>query len=326
MARRSSLRSIDGQEAAAKKQRSWPEGYAPSPHDAPADERLTSSALGRALAVLETLVETDRSLGLQEIANRLDLPRQSAHRILNQLIDLGLLQRHIDRDRFLPGPRMRWLALETLYQSHSSGPWHAILEDLADTTQETCNIGVLDKNKVLLVDRVESKWALRVHSQVGRRLEPHSSAIGRLLLAHLPKKRRHELIGIKPLKRFTPFTIVDEDELEREFVTIRRQGYSLSNQATTPGIFAIAVPICDPQGRVVAGLACQAPLVRMSPDRATTEALPPLREAARRMEALLTLDREAGSAASVTERVKKRRGKSAKPPPSAGKARARRRA
>lgn len=314
MERRSSLPSPDGQEGAEKKHRSWPEGYAPSPHDAPADERLTSSALGRALAVLETLVESDRSVGLQEIANRLDLPRQSAHRILNQLIDLGLLQRHIDRDRFLPGPRMRWLALETLYQSHSSGPWHAILEDLADSTQETCNIGVLDKNKILLIDRVESKWALRVHSQVGRRLEPHSSAIGRLLLAHLPKKRRHELIGARPLKRFTPYTIVDEDELERELVTVRRQGYSLSNQATTPGIFAIAVPICDPQGRVVAGLACQAPLVRMNPERATSETLPLLRDAAKRMEALLASDRQAGTSAAVEERAKKRRRRETRAP------------
>lgn len=293
MRRRRTIRTLESQEGSVAK-RSWPEGYAPSPHDAPADERVTGSALGRALAVLETLVETDRSLGFQEIANRLDLPRQSAHRILNQLIDLGLLQRHIDRDRFLPGPRLRWLALETLYHSHSAGPWHAILEDLAENSQETCNIGVLDKYKILLIDRVESSWALRVHSQVGRRLEPHSSAIGRLLLAHLPKKRRHELLSAKPLKRFTPFTIVDEDELEQEFATIRRQGYSLANQATTPGIFAIAVPICDPQDRVVAGLACQAPLVRTTPELALTEILPLLRDAAKRMEALLASDRRAG--------------------------------
>jgi len=287
----------------------------------PLDERVTNSALGRALAVLETLVETDRSLGLQEIANRLSLPRQSAHRILNQLIDLGLLQRHIDRDRFLPGPRMRWLALETLYRSHSTGPWHSILEDLAESTQETCNIGVLDKNKVLLIDRVESKWALRVHSHIGRRLEPHSSAIGRLLLAHLHKKRRHELIGARPLKSFTPHTIVDEEELEREFVTIRRQGYSLASQATTPGIFAIAVPICDPQNRVVAGLACQAPLVRMTPERAMKETLPLLIDAAKRMEVLLASDRQAGAEAAGGNTAKARRRKQAETPTAAKKRR-----
>lgn len=287
MARRSVLRPFDGDEVTQKNRPQQHKGFALSPHDAPIREQITGSALERALAVLETLIETDRSLGLAEIASRLDLPRQSAHRIVNQLLGLGLLQRHIDRDRYLPGPRMRWLALETLYQSRNTAPWHAILEDLAETTKETCNIGVLDRNKILLIDRVETKWALRVHSQVGRRVEPHSSAIGRLLLAHLDKKRRHELIGTRPLKRFTPYTTVGEDELEKEFVAIRRRGYSLSNQATTLGIFAIAVPISDTQDRVVAGLACQIPLVRMTPDQALEDILPRLRDAADRMERLL---------------------------------------
>jgi DNA-binding IclR family transcriptional regulator len=224
------------------------------------------------------------------MANRLGVPRQTAHRIINQLLGLGLLQRHIDRDRFLPGPRMRWLALETLYQSTSTAPWHAILEDLAETTGETCNVGVLDKGKVLLIDRVESKWALRVHSEVGRRLEPHSSAIGRLLLAHLDKQRRHQLIGARALKRFTPYTIVDEEELEKDFALIRRQGYSLSNQATTLGIFAVSVPITDPQSRVVAGLACQVPLVRMSAEETVAKILPLLCSTAERMERLLAAD------------------------------------
>ena len=290
MVRRSALRPLDGEETRNKNSPRQDESFALSPHDAPIGEQITGSALGRALAVLETLLETDRSLGLAEIASRLDLPRQSAHRIVNQLLGLGLLQRHIDRDRYLPGPRMRWLALETLYQSRNTAPWHAVLEDLAETTTETCNIGVLDRNKILLIDRVETKWALRVHSQVGRRVEPHSSAIGRLLLAHLDKKRRHELIGTRPLKRFTPYTIVDENELEKEFVAIRRRGYSMSNQATTLGIFAVAVPISDPQGRVVAGLACQVPLVRMTPDQALEEILPRLRGAADRMECLLASD------------------------------------
>ena len=290
MGRRSVLRPLDSEEATQKNRPTQHENFALSPHDAPIDEQLTGSALGRALALLETLLETDRSLGLSEIASRLGLPRQTAHRIINQLLGLGLLQRHIDRDRYLPGPRMRWLALETLYQSRNTAPWHAILEDLAETTKETCNIGVLDRNKILLIDRVETKWALRVHSQVGRRVEPHSSAIGRLLLAYLDKKRRHELIGTRPLKRFTPYTIVDEGELETEFAAVRRCGYSLSNQATTLGIFAIAVPISDPQRRVVAGLACQVPLVRMTPEQALEEILSALRDAAGRMECLLASD------------------------------------
>lgn len=264
--------------------------YERSPHDRPNLRPSSGSALERALAVIDTLLDSDHPIGLQEIAARLGLPRQSAHRIINQLIDVGLIQRHVDRDRFAIGPRMRRIALETMWASHRSGPAHSILENLSARTGETCNLGVLDTNMVVLLDRVESHWSLRIHSEVGKRLEFHSSAIGKLLVAHLPKERRHRLIVSQPLKRFTPLTVTNESELEKEFATIRRCGYSVSNQGTTLGMFSIATPICDSEGRVLAGLACQAPLVRMSIEQAEKLLLPALQEATERMEDLVAED------------------------------------
>lgn len=267
-----------------------PDSYERSPHDRPSVRTATGSALERALALIETLLESDVPIGLQEIAGRLDLPRQSAHRIINQLIDAELIQRHLDRDRFTLGPRMRRLAWNTIRYSQRSGPAHAVLEELAARTGETCNLGVLDANMVLLVDRVESHWALRVHSDVGKRLDFHSSGIGKLLVAHLPKERRHRLITAQPLKRFTAFTLADEAALEADFKDIRRRGYSISNQGTLLGMFSIAVPVRDQQGRVLAGLACQAPLMRVSIDEAEQRLLPLLQDAAERLQKLVRAD------------------------------------
>lgn len=271
-----------------------PVWYARSPHDTPATKSSPNSALERALAVIETILRSDRPLGLQEIAGRLDIPRQSAHRIVSQLIDAGMIQRYLDRDRFMAGSRLRRIALDTVDCSHRLGPMHSVLEDLAERTGETCNLGVLDANDVLLVDRVESHWALRVHSEIGKRLEFHSSGIGKLLVAYLPKERRHRLITSRRLKRFTSFTLTDESSLEAEFTTIRRRGYSISNQGTMLGMFSIAVPVRDPSARVLAGLACQAPLMRMSIDRAERELLPIMLDAAQRMETIIALDFENG--------------------------------
>jgi len=272
-----------------------PTWYERSPHDRPADKPSPNSALERALAVLETLLASERPIGLQEIARRLDMPRQSVHRIVNQLLDAGMMQRHLDRDRFALGARLRRLALNTIDHAHRLGPMHGALEDLAERTGETCNLGVLDANDVLLVDRVESHWALRVHSEVGKRLEFHSSGIGKLLVAHLPRERRHRLIASRPLKRFTSFTLITEEELEAEFAVIRRRGYSVSNQGTMLGLFSIAVPVRDPGGRVLAGLACQAPLMRMSIEQAEKTLLPLLLDAARRMEKIVALDFDNGA-------------------------------
>lgn len=267
-----------------------PTRYARSPHDTPSPKSSPGSALERALAVVETLLNAEHPIGLPEIAARLDLPRQTAHRIINQLIEAGLIQRQLDKDRIGPGPRMRRLALDTLFYSRRTGPMHAVLEELAERTGETCNLGVLDGNKVLLLDRVESHWSLRVHSEVGRRLDFHSSGIGKLLVAYLPRERRHRLITVQPLKRFTSFTITDETELEGEFSVIRRRGYSVSNQGTMVGMCSIAVPVRDPSGRVLAGLACQSPLMRVPLEMAEELLLPSLMEAAERMESLIALD------------------------------------
>lgn len=260
----------------------------PSPHDAVTERRAIGSALGRAMQLLETILESDHSLGMQEICTRLDLPRQSAHRILNQLLDLGLLQHHINRERFTVGPRLRLLALKTAYQSHVTGPFHTVLETLAEQTSETCTLGILDQNKILLIDRVESPWALRVHSEVGKRLDAHSSATGKLLLSYLPKTRRRQILeSSQPLKRYTAFTLVDIDELEAEFAATRRRGFSISNQGTTLGMLSLAVPVRDPDGRVVAGIAVQAPFVRLDMDRALAEVVPLMMESAARIERLL---------------------------------------
>lgn len=282
-------------EAPARESDISPRWYERSPHDRPPEKPSPNSALERALAVIETLLASERPIGLQEIARRLDMPRQSVHRIVNQLLGAGMMQRHLDRDRFALGPRMRRLALNTIDHSHRLGPMHGVLEDLAERTGETSNLGVLDANDVLLIDRVESRWALRVHSEVGKRLEFHSSGIGKLLVAHLPKERRHRLITSRSLKRFTSFTLTDEDALEAEFATIRRRGYSVSNQGTMLGLFSIAVPIRDPGGRVLAGLACQAPFMRMTIEQAEAELLPLLLDAARRMEKIIALDFENGA-------------------------------
>ena len=267
-----------------------PTWYARSPHDTPSPKASPNSALERALAVVETLLGADHSIGLQEIAARLHLPRQTAHRIISQLVESGLVQRQIDKDRITLGPRMRRLALDTLYYTHRTGPLHALLEDLAERTEETCNLGVLDGDKVLLLDRVESHWALRVHSEVGRRLEFHSSGIGKLLVAFLSNERRHRLIAARPLKRFTSFTITDEAGLEAEFAAIRQRGYSMSNQGAMLGMFSVAVPLRDPASRVLAGLACQVPLVRKSLETAEATLLPPLLKTAARMEKIIAAD------------------------------------
>lgn len=244
--------------------------------------RGSGAALSKAVAVLEVVVGQDRPLAPSDIAERVGLPRQTVHRVLGQLESNGLLRREPTRERFVAGPRLSRLALDVLRSSHYAAPIRAILQDLVGRIGETCNIGVLDGGEAVYMDRVECDWPLRLQLQAGSRRPIHASAIGKLLLAHLPSRSRRRILASAPLVRFTRNTIVDPEALEADMAAIRSQGYALNDQGGIDGVVGLAVPVRDCDGRIVAGLAVHAPVTRMNAAQAL-ERLPELRDAAERL-------------------------------------------
>src|SRR3546814_7182004 len=107
-----------------------------------------------------------------------------------------------------------------------------------------------------------------LHLQVGSRVAVHCTAIGKLLVAEQHKNVRTRILKAKPLKRYTENTLTDPAALEAEFAAIRSNGYSFNNEELERGLTGIAVPIRDKRKRVVAGLSINAPLPRMSREKA----------------------------------------------------------
>src|SRR5262245_56055720 len=101
------------------------------------------SALEKALAVLEALTDQRQAVGLPDLAVRLNLARQTVHRVLGQLEAAGLVMRDPSRERYSVGPRMSQLAFSTLRSLNQTAPIRLILQDLVDEIGETCNVGVL---------------------------------------------------------------------------------------------------------------------------------------------------------------------------------------
>ncbi|PIW30448.1 MAG: IclR family transcriptional regulator [Rhodospirillales bacterium CG15_BIG_FIL_POST_REV_8_21_14_020_66_15] len=251
----------------------------------------TGSALGKALAVLEVLLDEPAALSLGDIAARTDLPRQTVHRMVKQLEENALLRREPGGDSYSVGPRMVDLGVQALTASARGAPVRRVLENLVARLGETCNLGVLARDEVVYVERVECDWPLRIQYHVGSRVPLHATGIGKLLLAHLPARERRRLLRVLPLTRLTERTITDPAGLEEELTAIRRRGYAANDQENTPGLIGLAVPIRKPSGRVIAGLAVHAPEARLPMKRAL-EHLPALNDAARELEAFFAEDLE----------------------------------
>lgn len=240
------------------------------------------SALDKAMRVLDALVDQPQSVGLPDLTARVGLPRQTVHRVLQQLEELGFVLRNPARDRYSIGPNLTDLALKTLHSANQSAPVRAVLQDLVDDIQETCNIGVLDRLELVYLERIECEWHLRVHLKAGSRVPAHATAGGKMLLSSLRPSLIANLLKTRPLKAFTEHTITDQTALTVALQDIRKQGCSLNNQEFALGLIAVAVPIADHTGRHVASLALQAPTSRLSMEKAVGH-IPKLHAAAKKL-------------------------------------------
>lgn len=232
------------------------------------DKRDTNSAIQKAFAILDCVTSDVRPLGIVDIAEELGLPRQTVHRVIKQLEELALLKRDPVRDRYAAGDRLRGLALSTISSSQGTRATHSLLKQLVDEINETCNVGMLDGNQVIYIDRAECDWPLRVQLKAGSHVPAHCTAIGKLLLAFLPVEQRERIISTMEFRKFTKYTITEPAILEAQLDQIAAQGYSINNQEDAVGLIAMAVPVRDPQGEVIAGLAVHAPEPRFPIARA----------------------------------------------------------
>ncbi len=272
-----------------------PDG-APLPHIVPPDG---SSALGKGMAVLSAILRAAKPPSLSDLADATLLPRPTVFRLVKQLEETKLVTRAADGVTYVPGPSLMTLASDALTSFAQTAPVYAILRGLVHDVGESCNVGVLDRDGVVYIERVECDWPLRLQIGIGSRVPLHATAIGKLMMAHMPSRTRKRLFASGERERFTENTITDPKSLEIQFKQIRRQGYASNDQENTIGLIGLAVPIYDTRGKVVAGLSLHAPLARMTVQTAV-ENLPRFRAAARLIEDTMR-DRQALAKSSAEQ-------------------------
>ncbi len=233
----------------------------------------------RALLILETISEADRVLSIGELEQLSGLPRATLYRLTDKLVREDYLHHKIGGRGFSIGHRMLSLAHLVLGGNSAGVVRHEILTRLVEKVGETCNLSVPDDSMMMYLDREEAHWPLRLHMPVGTRVPMHCTANGKLHMALLDEDERRRKVASLTLDPVGNNTFTDAGELLEELVKIRRQNYSTDNEEFIPGMIAVAVPITDGRGRMIAGVAVTAPVARMSLDNALSH-LPALREAA----------------------------------------------
>ena len=217
-----------------------------------------SNSLERALKMLEIIGRAAGGLTNKEISQALHIATSSTSYILQRLEREGYVKRD-HNGRYEIGLRVLSLAsgvLRELGFHHSAAP---VLHRLTNSTRLSSYVGVLDHGRMVVVEQVESPEFIRPEIDIGTAFSPYSTAMGKMLLAHLPEDELQVFLA-RELPKRTPHTIVSKIKLREELRSIQRAGYALSEQEEFVGIRALAGPVPDATGKVRASVSIGGPV------------------------------------------------------------------
>lgn len=233
----------------------------------------------RAFALLEALANFGGEGSLSEIAGVAGLPSATAHRLLGTLAALGYV-RHCPNRRYALGSALIGLgrkAVPPLALASTS-----ILTRLEDQFHETTNLAVLDGDLVLYAAQVPSRYRMRMFTEVGRRVLPHSTGVGKAMLSMMPEPRARDLVARTGLPRFTSTTLVDVDALVADLRISRHRGFAADDGEQEVGVRCIAVAV--PGLEQPTGLSVSGPATRIT-DAVIPDVVTALQAAARELAA-----------------------------------------
>jgi DNA-binding IclR family transcriptional regulator len=233
------------------------------------DERKSSSSvqtIQRASAILRCFMENDTEMGVTILSQQVGIHKSTVSRLLSTLRKEGFVDQNPDTGKWWLGLGLLDLAGAVLERMDLRKVALIPLRNLAAQTQETVNITVLDGNECVNIENISSPKSIQHAGRLGRRTPLHCTSTGKAFLAFLTTEERDVLLS-STLLPCTENSIVDRRALEQALEHVREQGYAITHEEYEEGLSAVAAPIRDHTGRVVATVSISGPSYRMGPDQ-----------------------------------------------------------
>ena len=222
----------------------------------------------RVFEIFGLLVNHPDGLSLTQICAELQLPKSSAHALLNTMVMHDYLREGLRERTYRLGPALFELGSAYIASTNLVSDGWEIVRTTARMCNETVHLAVLDGNEVLYVAKEEGTNTIRMVSAVGKRFPAYATGVGKVLLANLSDA---ELIQRIPddsiLPVITPNTVTNPSELRALIATARNNSYALDYEESTPGLCCVAAPVYDAQGQIVAGMSISVPNIRFTDER-----------------------------------------------------------
>ena len=223
-------------------------------------------AVERALQIMGCFDDEHPEMGISEIAQVVGLHKATAYRIVTTLVNYGYLEWQAESQKYRLGLELTNLGLKVIQRMDLRREALPYMKKIVQEWDETCDLSILDQGKVFYIEILRGNHALTISAAVGQRLSAHSTASGKLLLAYLAQPELDAILD-QPLAKYTENTITTHDELQKQLAAIRSQGYAVDYEEYELGVCAVAAPIFNRKGKVIAAIGSPSPISRMTPER-----------------------------------------------------------
>jgi IclR family acetate operon transcriptional repressor len=221
---------------------------------------------GRLIEVIEAVVDAGEPVGPRGLGRKTGIDRNAVWRLLQQLNELGILERN--KEGYIPGPRLYYLGRLLAARDTLPAAARSILRTLVERFDETCYVCTLRGDSVVFLYEAQSSNPVRYVVDIGTSSPLHAGAAGRAILMALPPNEARETLERLELVALTAKTLRDAKTLLKLAAEDAERGYTVSFEERVPGGSAVAAPYFDGSGRCLGSVVLSCPAVRFSPERA----------------------------------------------------------
>jgi IclR family transcriptional regulator, acetate operon repressor len=221
-----------------------------------------TTAVDRGADLLVRVLEAEEPVALTDLASASGIPKSTASRLLSALERRGLVEQDGERGRLRPGPAILRVAQRSMLERNIVELAGPSLDALSEASGETINLAVPGRHGVEHLLQVDSRHFLGTGQWLGRTVDYHCTAVGKVFLAF-----GRATIPTEPLTSHAPDTITDPRVLLAELKVVRRNDFATAIDELEAGLAAMAAPVRGARGDVVAALSITGPTLRLAPPR-----------------------------------------------------------
>lgn len=211
---------------------------------------MSIQSVKRAIDILNAIADKRGTLGLPELSKTLNLPKTTIHTLVKTLREKGFLQQDPGTKKYGLGFALFELGAIQMAELEIQRVASPILDQLANNLESECRLGIWHQKSVIVTQYAHPLGRNRPPRQIGPRIPAYCTALGKAILAHLPDEELNDYFNSVELISYTAATITVTEELRKELLTIRKQGYAISKGELVPYRSSLGAPIFGPEERI----------------------------------------------------------------------------